>query len=156
MQAILELQRQLKEIQAVSINAAHKINERNVVDIIRKLIDANKVRLIYTSDGKEYLTHEQLDKEIKDLLAEQGGRINIIEIPKYLGINYEVIEKSMDNFVKNNKVSLINGQLISKYYIDSIMEELYELVTDSGIVFLTDLTTRYNLPVDFIKDIISQ
>lgn len=36
------------------------------------------------------------------------------------------------------------------------MEELYELVTDSGQVILTDLTTKYNLPVDFIKDFISQ
>lgn len=35
------------------------------------------------------------------------------------------------------------------------MEELNELITDSGQVYLTDLTTKYNLPVDFIKEFIS-
>jgi len=28
------------------------------------------VQLIYTSDGKEYLTNEQLEREIRDVLAE--------------------------------------------------------------------------------------
>ena len=37
MQAILELQRQLKEIQQTQVNAAHKLNERNIVDIIRAI-----------------------------------------------------------------------------------------------------------------------
>jgi hypothetical protein len=40
------------------VNAAHKLNERNIVDIIRMVQDSNRVKLIYTSDGKEYLTNE--------------------------------------------------------------------------------------------------
>lgn len=48
MQAILELQRQLKAVQQTKINSAHRLNERNVVDIIRKLLDDNKIKLIYT------------------------------------------------------------------------------------------------------------
>jgi len=52
--------------------------------------------LIYTSDGKEYLTNEQLEKEIKDLINEMGGRINIVEIPNYLGVGIEVVEKAID------------------------------------------------------------
>jgi Fe-S cluster biogenesis protein NfuA len=39
------------------------------------------VQLIYTSDGKEYLTNEQLEREIRDVLAEQGGRVSVLDIP---------------------------------------------------------------------------
>jgi len=63
------------------VNAAHKLNERNIVDIIRAVQDQNRVKLIYTSDGKEYLTNEQLEREIKDVLVEQGGRVNVLDIP---------------------------------------------------------------------------
>ena len=67
------------------------------------------MKLIYTSDGKEYLTNEQLEREIRELLNECGGRINILEIPNHIGVNIEIIEKTMDSFVKKNKVTLING-----------------------------------------------
>lgn len=63
-------------------------------------------------------------------MNECGGRINILEIPAHLGIGLEVIERAMDNYVKRNKVSLINGQLISNLYVEQMMEELYELVSD--------------------------
>ena len=125
-----------------------------MVDIIRKLLGDNKIKLIYTQDGKEYLTHEQLEKEIKELLIEQGGRLNILEIPNYIGVNIEIIEKSMDTFVKRNRVSLINGQLIAENYIDQMMEEVYEMVTEKGMLVLQELTTKYNLPLDFIKECI--
>lgn len=73
------------------------------------MVDDNKIRLIYTTDGKEYLTNEQLDREIKDLLTEMGSRLNILEIPKHLGVGIEVVERQMDTFTKKNKVTLING-----------------------------------------------
>lgn len=156
MQAILELQRQLKEIQQTSTNAAHKLNERNIVDIIRMIQERNLVQLIYTSDGKEYLTNEQLEREIRDTLSEQGGRINILELPQHIGVNIEIIERAMDTFVKRNRVTLINNHLISGQYIDQLMEEISEmLVSDSGQLMIQDLTTKYQLPLDFLKDSIA-
>lgn len=80
--------------------------------------DRNLVQLIYTSDGKEYLTNEQLEREIRDTLSEQGGRINILELPQHIGVNIEIIERAMDTYVKRNRVTLINNQLISAQYID--------------------------------------
>lgn len=48
MQAILELQRQLKEAQAQKNKSGHRLNERNAVDIIRLLLESNRIQLIYT------------------------------------------------------------------------------------------------------------
>jgi len=38
MEAILALQAQLKQLQSAQPNQAHKLNERNVVDIVRKIL----------------------------------------------------------------------------------------------------------------------
>jgi hypothetical protein len=65
-----------------------------------------------------------------------GGRINVLEIPNHLGVNIEVIEKSLENIVKKSKVTLINGQLIAPSYLDFIMEELYESVSERGQIIL--------------------
>ena len=85
-----------------------------------------------------------------------GGRINTLDIPNYLGVNIEVVDRSLDNLTKKSKINLINGQLISSQYLDLIMEELYELISDKGQVFLSELTSKYNLPLNFIKETIEQ
>lgn len=69
------------------------------------------MQLIYTNDAKEYLTNEQLEREIKDVLNECGGRININEIPQHINVNYDIIERCMDPMVRKSqgKITLING-----------------------------------------------
>jgi len=81
-------------------------------------MEQNRVKLIYTSDGKEYLTNEQLEKEIKEVLVHFGGRISINELPDHLGVKLETIERAMESFVKRQNVTLINGQLISNQYAE--------------------------------------
>lgn len=50
-----------------------RLSERNVVEIVTKLINLKLIDVIYTLDGKEYLTHQELIKEIKDELLVNGG-----------------------------------------------------------------------------------
>ncbi len=66
----------------------------------------------------------------------------------------DVIERSIDNITRKSKVTLINGQLISDTYMDQIMEEIYELVSERGSLLIQELTTRYNLPLEFLKETI--
>jgi len=81
--------------------------------------------------------------------------MNILEIPNHLNVSIDIIERTMDTFVKRNRVTLINGQLISDLYVDQMMEELYELVNEKGQVILSELTSKFNLPLDYIKECIT-
>lgn len=36
-----------------------------------------------------------------------------------------------------------------------MMEEVYEMLSDRDILLMQDLTTKYNLPIDFIKESIA-
>ena len=51
-----------------------KITDRNVIEIIGILQKKKLVELIYTCDGKEFLTWAQLKREILDELQVHGGR----------------------------------------------------------------------------------
>jgi hypothetical protein len=61
----------------------------------------------------------------------------------------------MDTFVKRNRVTLINGSLISAAYLDQLMEDINEMLVDTGSLTIQDLTTKYNLPIDFLKESIT-
>lgn len=57
-----------------------RLSERNVVELVNKLMELGFLdkSLLHTINGKEYLTHEQLRKEIKETLNAAGGRISLV------------------------------------------------------------------------------
>ena len=94
MEAILALQKKLQEVQNKKSKSTLKLNERNVVDIVLKLVADSHLKLIYTSDGKEYLTPEQVTSEIISLVDENGGRLSLQHVCSHLALNYEVVEQT--------------------------------------------------------------
>ena len=55
-----------------------RLSERNVIEIVTKLVELKLIEVIHTLDGKEYLTHQELAKEIQDELFVHGGRLWIL------------------------------------------------------------------------------
>ena len=45
-----------------------------MIEIVRKLSELGLIEVIYTVDGKEYLTPQELNKEIKEELSVHGGK----------------------------------------------------------------------------------
>ncbi|CAG2120426.1 unnamed protein product, partial [Medioppia subpectinata] len=54
-----------------------RLSERNCVEIMKRLIEMKLLDVIFTSDGKEYITEEHLLREIEDELFSAGGRISL-------------------------------------------------------------------------------
>ena len=48
--------------------------------------------MIFTSDGKEYITPKALEAEIFKLVNENGGRMTLHNICGYLNVNIDVVE----------------------------------------------------------------
>ena len=53
---------------AQQAGAAQRLSERNCVELVSKLLQLGLLEIIFTTDGKEYLTPAQLQREIKDEL----------------------------------------------------------------------------------------
>ena len=54
MDELLALQRELAQVQAAP--SAYKLSEPNIVEIMMKLSDLGLVKVMHTTNGKEYLT----------------------------------------------------------------------------------------------------
>jgi len=54
-------------------STAHKLSERSCVEVVAKLVEMKLVDVIYTLDGKEYVTPQYLEREIMDELHVYRG-----------------------------------------------------------------------------------
>lgn len=56
--------------------------------------------------------------------------------------------------MENQEVNLINNCLIIPTYLDALMEEISDLLSDNGSLEISDLTNKYWLPITFLKSTI--
>ncbi|WAR06782.1 UFL1-like protein [Mya arenaria] len=117
---ILKLQADLKA--AHESTTKQKLSERNVIEIVTGLIEKGLLEVIYTVDGKEYITPNELAKEIKDELIVHGDK----------------------------HMTLVLGQLIDRSYLDRLAEEVNDKLQERGHVTIPELTKLYDLPADFL------
>lgn len=118
-----------------------------------KLID-----VIFTNDGKEYLTTDHLLYEIKNELFAAGGRIAFSDLVTILNVDYGQIEVK-SNYISRNSCGDINvvlGQLVSREYRDNLASEIDLHLQESGSLAISDLSKQYDLPADFIINLIEE
>lgn len=127
-----------------------RLSERNCVEIVSLLLEKGLIDLVFTSDGKEYLTQDQLRREIEEELF-VNGRINLVEITKTLNVDLQKIQPIAELISREDpKVTLILGQLISDEYVLRVASEINERLNQNGEINISELTTNYDLPSDFI------
>ena len=52
---------------------SNKLSDRNCIELVTRLIRTGQIDVVYTLDGKEYVTPKHLEKEIiNELLAHRG------------------------------------------------------------------------------------
>ncbi|XP_071112658.1 E3 UFM1-protein ligase 1-like [Haliotis cracherodii] len=153
-----EVKRLAADFQRVQLSTTkQKLSERNIVELVTKLIELKLIDVIYTTDGKEYLTHQELAKEIRDELYVHGGRINLVELQQILNVDLNHIQAKVNTIVGHDrKISLVLGQLIDVTYKDRLAEEVNDKLTEQGQVTIAELTKTYDLPADFLTEVIRE
>lgn len=127
------------------------------MEIIAKLTEAKLLNIIFTNDGKEYVTPQHLEKEIKDELYVHGGRINLVELAKILNVDLSQVSKSVNDIEKHDKsLKLILGQLIDRNYMIRIAGEINDKLCQQGHINVSDLTLKYDLPAEFIQSLLEK
>lgn len=122
------------------------------MEIVSWLIEKKLIELIFTSDGKEYLTSSQLINDIQNELYVAGGRINLVELAKIIGVDLAHINAHINEVLKGRKdIHNILGQLIDSTYIVKIAGEINEKLQQQGQINVGDLTLIYDLPAEFLQ-----
>lgn len=155
MEELEQLQNEFKMLQKQK--TSFRLSERSVVDIIVKLVEMGKLTVLQTMNGKELVTPDKLDVEILDELVAHRGRINLTELQPLLNIDLAHIEKKVDELVKKDaQYRLVQGELISNFYLNGVVEEINETIQSLGELHMTDLSRRFALSSDFLQDLIGK
>ena len=153
MDEILALQAQLEAVQATK--PAFRFTERNVVDLVNKMIKLGYLEdtLMHTLDGKEYVTQDRLDAEIKREVRRAGGRIPVIDLQGILNLDVVHCERRAKALASDpsNGFSLVEGELMTPGYLDGVAVEVNEELTEAGVVRIGDLARKHELSADLMS-----
>jgi len=132
---------------------AQKLSERNCVELVLRLVDLKLIDVVHTIDGREYVTRQQMRREIEDELSVHAGRLSLPDLAASLSLDYSVVELAANQLLADRpkEFSLVLGQLISAQYLDRIAEEVDDDLQTEGSVNLAQLTTKYDLPIEFLR-----
>ena len=153
MDEILALQAQLEAVQATK--PAFRFTERNVVDLVNKMIKLGYLEdtLMHTLDGKEYVTQDRLDAEIKREVKRAGGRIPVIDLQGILNLDVVHCERRAKALASDptNGFSLVEGELMTPGYLDGVAVEVNEELIEAGVVRFGDLARKHELSADLMS-----
>ena len=154
MEELLALQAELARVQ--SAPSAFKLSEPNVIEVVQKLSALGLVEVLYTTNGKEYLTPKQLRNEVEDEILAHGGRVNLTDLAPILNVDLPHVERAVDALLQNKReeIQLFNGELLAAYYLDDLAEAINQQLQAAGRVTLAELAVAHTLPTDFVQKLI--
>lgn len=147
---LLELRRQFEAVQQAKSSV--RLSERNVVELVSKLQDLGLLHppLLHTVSGKEYLTQDHLRYEM-ELEIKRLGRISLIDLSTVIGVDLFYCEKQSESIVSSGTdLMLVQGEIISTSYWDTVAEEINESLQEAGQIALADLAARLNVGSDIL------
>uniref|UniRef100_A0A0A1X755 E3 UFM1-protein ligase 1 homolog n=1 Tax=Zeugodacus cucurbitae TaxID=28588 RepID=A0A0A1X755_ZEUCU len=148
-----EIKRLAADFQKAQLTSTlQRLSERNCIEIVTLLLEKNLIEAFFTNDGKEYITPDQLEREVQDELYVNGGRINLVEVSKTLNVDLSRIEEIAGRIAENDaEIHFMLGQLINEQYITHIAEEANERLAQKGEITVSDLAQQFDLPSDFLQ-----
>ncbi|KAH8292025.1 hypothetical protein KR054_003682 [Drosophila jambulina] len=148
-----EIKRLAADFQKAQLTSTlQKLSERNCVEIVTLLLEKQLLEVVFTNDGKEYITPDHLEREIQDELYVNGGRANLVEVSKTLNVDLSRIVGLAERIAAENpSVHLVLGQLIDEDYIAHIAQEINEKLALRGEISISELASQFDLPSDFLQ-----
>ena len=139
--------------QSFESGPACRLSERNVVELVLKLLELQKIELVFTQmqiqprcpvaaaarfsyaavvvstralqDGREYVTPQALEREIKDELLAAGGRIGVVPLADALNMDLQKVQTVIDEITRDSGIKQLQGELITPEYVETMCEVLH-------------------------------
>ncbi|XVF46451.1 hypothetical protein PTKIN_Ptkin03bG0027600 [Pterospermum kingtungense] len=151
---LLELQRQFEFAQQAK--SSIRLSERNVVELVQKLHELRIIdfELLHTVSGKEYITPEQLRHEIAEEVKKRG-RVSLIDLADATGVDLYHVEKQAQHVVSEDPgLMLIQGEIISQSYWDSVAEEINERLQECSQIALAELAAQLHVGSELVASVL--
>ena len=152
MDEILALQAALATAQ--DTKSSIRLSERNIVELVNKLksLDLLDDTLLYTLNGKEYLTEARLDAEIKREVKRSGGRVPVTDLQPALNVDVAHCERrarALAADAASNGVALVEGGL-SRRRTSTPSPPRRTRLREAGVIGVGELARRHGLSADLM------
>ncbi|KAG0621526.1 hypothetical protein M758_3G026500 [Ceratodon purpureus] len=150
-----ELQKLFEQTQ--NAKAKVRLSERNVVELVSKLQELQLLDndLLHTVSGKEYITQDELRREIESEI-QRLERVALVDLSGTLGVELIHCERQVQQIVQSNpSLSLVQGEILSSSYWDSIAEEINESLEVAGQISVGELARRFTVGAELITNVLS-
>lgn len=88
--------------------------------------------------------------EIKKL-----GRISVIDLADITGVDLYHVEKQAQHIVSNDtSLMLINGEIISNFYWDTVAEEINERLQECSQIALAEIAAQYQVGSELLVTVL--
>ncbi len=155
MEELANLQKKFLEIQ--KSGGGFKLSERTVVEIINKIVNRKKIKINFTTNGREYVTDEKITKEIQDEILKNKGRVSKVALQKAIDVQSNVMEQRLNLlFSKDRNLSLIENNIITNYYFDNMAREINYQLQAQGSLLISEISNLYDLSINFFKKFLSE
>ncbi|CAH2065237.1 unnamed protein product [Thlaspi arvense] len=151
---LLELQRQFEFAQQVKSSV--RLSDRNVVELVQKLQELGVIDfdLLHTVTGKEYITQEQLRNEIGSEISKLG-RVSVIDLADTIGVDLYHVEKQAQDVVSSDTgLMLVQGEIISQTYWDSIAEEINERLQECSQISVAEIAGQLQVGSELVQSVL--
>lgn len=130
----------------------HRLSEPNCIEVVNLLVEQGLINVIFTIDGKEYITPEHFQREVEDELYVQGGRVNMVALAKSLNVELNRVNVVAEQLARDREdVHFVLGQLLTDAYLQRIAAEINDILTQKGEVSVFELASNhFDLPTDFL------
>lgn len=142
---LLELQRQFEFAQQAK--SSIRLSDRNVVELVHKLQELHIIDfdLLHTVSGKEYITPDQLRLEMEVEIS-KSGRVSLIDLSDIIGVDLYHVEKQAQQLVSDSVgLMLIQGEIISQTYWDTVAEEINERLQECSQLAMAELAAQLQI-----------
>ncbi|XP_050141225.1 E3 UFM1-protein ligase 1 homolog [Malus sylvestris] len=151
---LLELQRQFEFAQQAK--SSIRLSDRNVVELVQKLQELHIIdfELLHTVTGKEYITPDQLRSEISAEVSKLG-RVSLIDLADTTGVDLYHVEKQAQHVVLDDPgLMLIQGEIISQSYWDSVAEEVNDRLQECSQIALAELAVQLHVSSEMVASVL--
>eukprot|EP00803_Ostreobium_quekettii_P004714 evm.model.scf_1673.1 EVM.evm.TU.scf_1673.1 scf_1673:10433-21504(-) len=152
-----DLQAQLQAVQQKKSTV--RLSERNVVELVNKLKELGFLgsELLYTMNGQEYITRDQLKKEIQDALQVAGGRLALSDLPTLLNVDLAHCEHVAKSIISESDgtTTLLQGDLVTSQYFDGVGIEINDMLQETGMVRVGDFAIHFALSSEMILSLVT-
>ncbi|CAG9584246.1 conserved hypothetical protein [Leishmania major strain Friedlin] len=148
-----ELVKRFQSLQREQVS--NQITERNAVEIVNTLIKKNLIDILFTTDAKEYLTWDELKREIVDEVLANGGRLNVVDLPGLLSVHTFQVERALPSVLEENPtLTLEGGELMTDGYLDAIVLAAGDLLKEQGSLAVSQFASMKQLSSLFAKSLL--